>query len=213
MQTYRTSPVRTLGAIMLTDSSKLGYCKYPGNTLPLQADPFEFYMTEMKGANGLLGFPYDGGQDNRYALAYNGKDILLCRVDVGRTSGDQYSASVYDGTGTKQGSAARPLPNDQDSLIIPGRGGLQDLAVIRTGEMGKVGTKGSVVHFNYGDHSLPRFNPALDFMWTSDMQGCDANYAKKDSEVYQPGGYCKVQDIQEDEQGDYQKMSCYFPCQ
>lgn len=196
----------------LTAFRDLPFCKYPGNTLPKEADAYQFYMTKMKGTHGFITFPYDPGHDNHYAFAYNGKDVMQCRVTVLRTSGDEYSATVYDGTGTKQGTAAKGLHNDQDSLIVLGQGGLQDLAVTRTGEMGKVGTKGSVVQFNYGAHNFVDFQFGRDFVWGSDEQGCDGNYAKSDPEVYQPGGYCKVPDIQEDENGDYQTISCYFPC-
>jgi hypothetical protein len=169
-------------------------------------------MTTLGGTGGLLHFPYQPQKDNHYAIANTGKDVLQCHVEVTRTSGDSYSATVYDVNGAAQGTAAKQLTDNSIFLKIAGQGGLLDLAIYRTGEMGKAGTKGSTVDFSYGAHGLLAFNVVADFVWSSDQQGCDNSYAKSDQDVVQPGGYCKVPDIEENENCDQQTITCYFPC-
>lgn len=126
--------------------------------------------------------------------------------------GDNYAVTMYDVDGKQQGRKEKALPNDRDTLLVKGQGGLKDLAVIRTGEFGKGGTKGSVVEFSYGPKQGFIVNPFTDFYWNTESQGCDANYAKSDPDVMQPGGYCKVPDIEDIENGPQQTITCFFPC-
>ena len=133
----------------------------------------QFHMTTLgsTGNTGSIHFPYQPGQDNHYAIATTKKDVLQCKVTVLRTSGDNYEAQVYDSNGSQQGQAAKQLPNDEDDFIVPGKNGLMDLAIIRTGQMGMAGTVGSEVRFNYGAASFTNFQLGTTFFWTTTSQG------------------------------------------
>ena len=78
--------------------------------------------------------------------------------------------------------------------------------------MGQAGTPGSEVRFNYGAHEFGEFVLGTDFFWASTDTGNDANLSNSDQNVREPGGYCQVPDIAENEDGDSQTITCYFPC-
>ena len=143
-------------------------------------------MTKLgsSGSTGSVHFPYQSANDNHYAIGSTNKDVLQCRVAVTRTSGDNYQGTVYDVNGKAQGTASAQLTTDEQSFNIPGKGGLLDLAVIRSGEMGKVGTVGSRVGFNYGAASFAVFELGTDLFWTTVSQGLISIGSNPDIDTY-----------------------------
>lgn len=176
-------------------------------------------MTQFRGQHGKEDFPWQPKEDNHYAIGNNGKDVLQCRVEVTRTSGDSYQATVYDTFDTKQGQASKQLTDNDMKLEVPGKGGLMSTFIQRTDQMGKAGTRGSKVFFYYGDSvkdilHAPKSSIWTDFEWFSDSYGNDNAYKKKDkTDDVRDGGYCKVPNIEENENGDIQTITCYFPCE
>lgn len=178
-------------------------------------------MTDFKGQHGTMDFPYKPDRDNHYAIANNGKDILQCKIEVLRTMGDNYAATVYDGNGAKQGSGSKQLGDDEAFLKINGKGGLENTYVMRTGQFGT--GKGSKVFFYYGNDmedvtalkTTPKSDLWTNFQWFSDYVGNDNKYHQVDgTNDVAPGGYCKVPDIDNsNEDGPRQTITCYFPCQ
>ncbi|KAF2717421.1 hypothetical protein K431DRAFT_288559 [Polychaeton citri CBS 116435] len=198
------------------DKTRLSACK-DSNGDPLYAtgpDSYnQFYMTILgsSGVQGSVHFPYQSANDNHYAIGSTDKDVLQCKIVVTRTSGDNYDGTVFDVDGNAQGTAAQPLTSDGDSLLIPGQGGLLDLRVFRLGQMGEAGTVGSEIEFNYGDKGIVDFQLGTDFWWTTLHQGWDLTLSDQNEDAL-PGGYCVVPNISEDENGDRQTITCYFPC-
>ena len=126
------------------------------------------------------------------------------RVEVFRISGDSYEATVFHVNDDKQGTAAKTFNKNGDFLAIESQNDIEDFAIIRTGEMGEGGTQNNRINFNYGD---PPF-----FKRSSNFQGCDANYAGTDSNFYQPDGYCKMSNIENNEKENNRIIDCYFSC-
>nr|POE77838.1 hypothetical protein CFP56_09481 [Quercus suber] len=122
-------------------------------------------------STGSVHFPYQPTNDSHYAIGTTGKDGLQCRLELTRISGDNYDGTVFVVNGNAQGTNAMPLTSDQQSMIIPGQGGLLDLAMICTAEMGEAGTVGSAVEFNYGAADVTNFQLGTDLAWTTLSQG------------------------------------------
>jgi hypothetical protein len=108
-------------------------------------------MTSFYAPNCANHFPFPPDNDNHYSIA-NGqlaKDLLQCRVTVGRTAGDNYAVAYYSGD-TEIGRGSGHIANDGDRLTInPSDTLYAKLAVIRTGEFGAGGTPGSRIDFEY----------------------------------------------------------------
>ncbi|KAF2113501.1 hypothetical protein BDV96DRAFT_633072 [Lophiotrema nucula] len=188
---------------------ELQYCDgIPSNELDFR----EFFMTELQnGGNGENNFPANWDLDNHYAVANQDgwQEVEQCHVDVLRTSGDNYDATMFNVDNAQLATKAAPLNNDGDHLQLDPTGGFAHLFIVRTGQMGQAGTVGSRVDFKYRVNTdLSSSAPLIDFDWTTESTGYDTRYTA----ARVSGGYCKVDDIQENEDGDSQEMTCYFPC-
>lgn len=152
---------------------------HPAQKRPQSADvpDNQFHMTVLgsSGTTGRVHFPYQPANDNHYAISSTNKDILQCRVEVTRTSGDYYDATVYNVNANAQGTDSDQSTTDQQSFTILGGGDLLDLAIIRTGQMGQADTVGSRVDFNHGAAGFMTFELGTDFFWTTVSQGTNTN--------------------------------------
>ena len=172
-------------------------------------------MTQLgSGGSGRISFPYSPGSDNHYAVATTNKDVLQCKLILTRNSDNGYSGTVYDSTGTAQGTASQTLPNAQDSMTIPGQNDLLDLAITSTAPIddGDVGEVGPRVDFNYGAASFATFELGTDFAWSSSSTGCDDSLNKFDPDQSKEGGYCIVPFLGDGAVSVDQQIECYIPC-
>ena len=163
-------------------------------------------MTTMGGSMGANNFPMKTS-DSHYSITDGTatKDLLQCKLVVTRTSGDNYDGTIFDLDGNEISQAADGLNEDGARLVIqpPTDKSLGDIAIIRTGEMGQGGTAGSRVDFEFrlkGGNATP----LVDFDWNTETSGKDNR----------PSGskYCDVPNIEDNEDGSRQTITCYYPC-
>jgi hypothetical protein len=177
-------------------------------------DPGEFYMTDFRAPNGANHFPYQYTNDNLYSSGTDKRfhSIAQCHVDVTRKTGDQYEAVYYGADDQELGSGSASLTNDGDRFVLnPPQGGISwtSLVIIRTGEMGRAGTRGSRIDFqSAADGNAGYRNPQTDFTFSTESTGTDARY----TDASDPGGYCKVPNIEDTESYSIQEITCYYPC-
>jgi hypothetical protein len=168
-------------------------------------------MTSLRGgSSGRISFPYQPDNDNRYAIATTKKDVLQCKVTIVRDTNNFYKVTVFDSNGNAQGTKNDVLAKNQDTLTVPGTGGLLPLAVIVEGPVGLSGTVGSRIDFNYGDRPFFNFELGTDFSWSTVSAGTDGRFSNQYPDTL-PGGYCTVPNIEGLLPG-IQQIECYFPC-
>jgi hypothetical protein len=182
----------------------------PANTI----DPGEFYMTQFHDPNGANHFPYQPLDDNHYTTMSDQhfESVYQCHVDVTRKTGDEYGATYYGASGQELGSGSAGLHNDGDRFVLtPPQGGLSwtSLVIIRTGEMGRAGTRGSRIDFESASDGNVGYNdPLTDLRFSTESRGADTRYP----DASDPGGYCHVPDIEDTESYSIQAITCYYAC-
>lgn len=137
------------------------------------------------------------------------KTLEQCKAVVTRSSGDSYDGALYDMDGNQLASAAKELTDNSIYLKVDPNDASKSLGMLlvyRTDTMGDAGTPGSKVQFYFRTYeSLDESNPLVDFEWTTDSTGRDTRFVSD-------GHYCDVPNISENEDGDSQTITCYFPC-
>ncbi|KAF2123098.1 hypothetical protein BDV96DRAFT_593549 [Lophiotrema nucula] len=138
----------------------------------------------------------------------------ICKVDLLRRTGDEYSATCYNSDGKEPGSGKKALTKDGDKLILyTSISTYENLAIFRTGEMGKGGTKRSWVDFRSTKSGTGDFsNHLTDFDFSTESQGWDSRYKEVEGTEPLKGYYCDVPDIEDDESSSKQTITCYYPC-
>lgn len=133
-------------------------------------------MTHLAGnGEGENNFPMNWDLDSHYAIANQARwqEIEQCRIELVRTSGDTYTATMFDVDNQQVARKQQALNNDGDRLQLDPTGGFAHLYVIRTGEIGNSGTPGSRVDFEYRVHTDGGSDPLIDWQWTTESTGRD----------------------------------------
>ena len=133
-------------------------------------------------------------KDNHYALGKTEPDLLQCRVVV-NLHGYDTTGTVYDETGTQQGSKEGRLENKEDSLTVSGLP--MDLAIIKQDGVGGE----NPVAFNYGAAAFFDTNVMRFFFWESNQKGSS-------KQINDDGSYCTI----ETDGSNQATIECYFPC-
>jgi hypothetical protein len=202
--------------LVLTTISLVPYCRdeIPEGTI----DPGEFYMTRFHDPNGANNFPLQS-TDNHYSSGTEKSFVAVtqCHVDVTRRTGDQYGATYYDASNNVLGEASGDLHNDGERLVLtPPEGGLSytSLIIIRTGEMGRAGTKGSKINFESSFSKDGYSDPQTDIRFDTEMVGWDTRFETQPDEENKAkqGRWCRVPNIEDTESYSIQKITCYYPC-